>query len=171
MVDHPKKDHDGGRPDMRSPLDRLAWALATWFGCGLVPKAPGTMGALGAIPLYLVVARAGRPGVAAAALLVTAVGIWAASIVARDSGRKDPQIVVVDEVAGILVTMLPMREVSFRAVVVGFLLFRLFDMSKPWPVRSFERLPSGWGIVMDDVMAGVYGAMVLVALRAAGYLA
>jgi phosphatidylglycerophosphatase A len=152
------------------PALRLAWVVATWFGCGMVPKAPGTMGAIGAIPLYLLVARGGRAGVAAGALAVTAIGIWAASAVARDLGKKDPQIVVVDEVAGMLVTMLPMPDVTWRAILCGFLLFRLFDVTKPWPTRRFEALPGGWGIVMDDVVAGVFGACVMVGLRAAGVL-
>jgi phosphatidylglycerophosphatase A len=152
------------------PLLRLAWVIATWFGCGSVPKAPGTMGTIGAIPLYLLVARGGRAGVAVAALAVTAVGIWAASEVARDLGKKDPQVVVVDEVAGMLVTMLPMAGVSPRAILIGFLLFRLLDIAKPWPVRRFEALPGGWGIVMDDVAAGGIGACVMAGLRAAGAL-
>jgi phosphatidylglycerophosphatase A len=149
---------------------RPAWLIATWFGCGWVPKAPGTAGALGAIPLYLLVARGGRPGVIAAALVVTAIGIWAASVVERDLGKHDPQIVVVDEVAGLLVTMIPMAAVTWRTVLAGFLLFRLFDMTKPWPVRLFERLPGGWGIVMDDVVAGVLGAAVMVGLVRLGIL-
>ncbi len=150
---------------MRRAERNLGWTLATWFGCGLVPKAPGTMGSLGAIPLYLLAARGGRCAVAASALVVTLVGVWAASVVARDLGRKDPQVVVVDEVAGVLVTMLPMREVSFRAVAIGFALFRLFDVVKPWPVKSFEKLPGGWGIVLDDVAAGAFGAGALALLR------
>lgn len=152
------------------PVHRFAWTIATWFGCGLVPKAPGTAGSLGAIPLYLVVARGGRLGVAAAALAITALGIWTATTVARDLGKKDPQIVVVDEVAGMLVTMLPMADVSWRAIVVGFLLFRLFDVTKPWPARRFELLPDGWGIVMDDVVAGAFGACIMAGLRVAGAL-
>jgi phosphatidylglycerophosphatase A len=128
------------------------------------------MGSLGAIPLYLLVARQGRPGVAVAAAVVTAVGIWAASVVARDLGKKDPQIVVVDEVAGLLVTMLPMREVSWLAVALGFGLFRLFDVLKPWPVRKLEALPGGWGIVLDDIGAGVLGAAVMAGLRFAKVL-
>jgi phosphatidylglycerophosphatase A len=144
---------------------KIAWVIATWFGCGRLPKAPGTMGALGAIPLYLLVVRGGRPGVALAAIGVTAIGVWAASVVAHEIGKKDPQIVVVDEVAGMLVTMLPMQVVSWQAVLAGFAAFRLFDVVKPWPVRSFEKLPGGWGIVLDDVVAGMFGAGVLTALR------
>jgi phosphatidylglycerophosphatase A len=158
------------RRPVRPPALRLAWVIATWFGCGLVPKAPGTMGALGAIPLYVLLAREGRAGVAAGALAVTAIGIWAASVVASDLGKKDPQLVVVDEVAGLLVTMLPMADVSWRATLCGFVLFRLFDITKPWPTRRFEALPGGWGIVMDDVVAGGFGACVMMGLRAAGVL-
>jgi phosphatidylglycerophosphatase A len=77
---------------------------------------------------------------------------------------------VVDEVAGLLVTMIPMAAVTWRTVLAGFLLFRLFDMTKPWPVRLFERLPGGWGIVMDDVVAGVLGAAVMVGLVHLGIL-
>jgi phosphatidylglycerophosphatase A len=148
----------------------LPWALATWFGCGLVPVAPGTAGSLGALPLYLVAVRLGRGALAVTILVVTSVGIWAASRVARDLRQKDPQIVVIDEVAGMLVTMLPMSVVSLRAVVVGFVAFRLFDMIKPWPVRDLEKLPGGWGIVLDDVAAGFMGAAVVAILRVARVL-
>jgi phosphatidylglycerophosphatase A len=148
----------------------VARAIATWFGCGLVPRAPGTAGSLGAIPLYLLVAREGRAGVAVAAVVVTFVGVWASTVFAREVGTKDPQKVVVDEVAGMLVTMLPMAEVSWRAVAAGFVLFRLFDVIKPWPVRRLEALPEGWGIVLDDVGAGVMGAAVMAGLRFARVL-
>jgi phosphatidylglycerophosphatase A len=151
-------------------LVKAAWAIGTWFGCGLSPRAPGTMGTLGAIPLYLLVARAGQAGTAAAALIVTAVGVWAASVVARDLGKKDPQVVVIDEVAGFLVTMLPVRELSWAAIGIGFLVFRGLDILKPWPVRRLEDLPGGWGIVMDDVAAGLLGAAGMEGLRLAGVL-
>ncbi|MDP9036985.1 MAG: phosphatidylglycerophosphatase A [Myxococcota bacterium] len=149
---------------------KLAWTLATWFGCGRVPKLPGTIGALGAIPLYLLAMRAGRAGVAVTAVVVIVTGVWAASVVARDLGLKDPQIIVVDEVAGVLVTMLPIRHASLSSVAIGFALFRLFDIAKPWPVRSLERLPGGWGIVLDDVGAGILGAAALVLLQMARVL-
>jgi phosphatidylglycerophosphatase A len=157
---------------MSRPSSKAALVLATWFGCGLVPKAPGTMGTLGAVPLYwLVMREAGQLGVAAAALLITAVAVWAASVVQRDLGTGDPQIVVIDEVAGMFVTMIPVSGFSWRATVAGFLLFRLLDTWKPWPIRRFEALPSGWGIVMDDVAAAVIGAAAMLGLRFAGVLA
>jgi phosphatidylglycerophosphatase A len=150
---------------------RTARVVGTWFGCGLVPKAPGTIGTLGAIPLYWAVVHLGGPlAVAAAAVLVSAVGVWAASIVQRDLGIEDPQIVVIDEVAGMLVTMIPVAQFSWQATAVGFVLFRLLDSWKPWPIRRFEALPSGWGIVLDDVAAGAVGAAALLGLRVAGAL-
>lgn len=149
--------------------DRVAHVLAVWFGCGHVPIAPGTAGTLGAIPLYLLLRPHGLWAVAIAAGALTVVGIWAASRVAARTGLKDPQIVVIDEVAGVLVTLLAAPEGS-RGTLAGFVLFRVFDQLKPWPARQAERLPSGFGIVLDDIAAGVWGAAVLLALRAAGAL-
>jgi phosphatidylglycerophosphatase A len=91
-------------------------------------------------------------------------------VVVRELADEDPQVVVVDEVAGTLITLLPMAAWSWRAVVVGVLLFRLFDIVKPWPIRKLERLPGGWGVVMDDVGAGVLGAAVMGILRHARVL-
>lgn len=155
---------------MKPVLVRVGWIIATWFGCGKVPKGPGTAGSLGAVPLYLLVAQFGQLGVATAALVVTLVGVWAATVVARDLGVEDPQVVVVDEVAGVLVTMLPITHASWQALLAGLLLFRLFDIMKPWPIRKFEALPAGWGIVMDDVAAGIVSACFMAALRAARVL-
>ncbi len=155
---------------MKRVVSRLAWVIATWFGCGFAPGMPGTVGTLGAVPLYLLVARGGRTAVVLAAVGVTSIGVWAASVVARELQRKDPQVVVVDEVAGLLVTLAPVAHPSWRAVVVGVLVFRALDTWKPWPVRRFESLPSGWGIVLDDVAAGALGAILLSALQAGGLL-
>jgi len=156
---------------MTGAVRKVAWALATWFGCGLVPRAPGTMGTLGAIPLYLLAARGGRPAVLGAAVGVTLLGVWASSVVARELGTKDPQVVVIDEVAGLLVTMIAVPALSWPSLAVGFLAFRVLDMTKPWPIRKLEALPGGWGIVLDDVAAGVVGAALLAGLRLAGVLA
>jgi phosphatidylglycerophosphatase A len=153
------------------PRVAVAWTLGTWFGCGRVPVAPGTAGTLGAVPLYMVAVRAGGAlGVGISALVVTAAGVWASSVVARELGQKDPHIVVVDEVAGFLVTMMPLPTLSWRAVVAGFLLFRLLDTLKPWPIRRLEAFPGGWGIVLDDIAAGALAAGILLAARAARLL-
>lgn len=150
---------------MRRASSKVAWAIATWFGCGLVPKAPGTAGTLGAVPLYLLAIRGGRTGVAFTAIAVTLAGVWAASVVARELHKKDPQLVVIDEVAGLLVTMLPVTVPTWRSVAIGFVLFRLLDVVKPWPVRRLESLPAGWGIVLDDVGAGALGALLMIGLQ------
>jgi phosphatidylglycerophosphatase A len=112
----------------------------------------------------------GHLAIGAAALLVTAIGIWAADVVAKDLGKKDPQIVVIDEVAGVLLT-LSVAPPTWGALVAGVVLFRIFDQTKPWPARSAERqLPGGWGIVLDDVAAGAWGAAGLLGLMAASLL-
>lgn len=157
-----------GQP--RTVRTRIAYLLGTWFGCGYVPYAPGTAGTFGAIPLYLVLRPHGGLLVLAAALVLTGVGIWAADIVAKDSGLKDPQLVVIDEVAGVLCT-LSVAPQTWPALWVGVFLFRVFDQFKPWPARAAERrLPGGYGIVLDDIAAGAWGAVVLLGLRAAHVL-
>jgi phosphatidylglycerophosphatase A len=149
-------------------VDKLAHVLAVWFGCGHVPVAPGLAGTLGAIPLYLALRPLGPAAVAAAAAALTVVGIWSAERVARRLGGKDPQIICIDEVAGVFVTWIAARTTLF-GLLAGVVLFRLFDQTKPWPARLAERrLPGGLGIVLDDVAAGLWGAAVLLALRRFG---
>jgi len=146
--------------------ERLAHVLAVWFGCGHVPIAPGTAGTLGALPLYFAVRPWGAGAVLLAAAVVAAVGIWAASVVARKTGLEDPQIVVIDEVAGVLVTLAAAPE-GWLGTIAGVVLFRVFDFSKPWPAWAAERgLPGGLGIVLDDVFAGIWAALVLLGTRA-----
>ena len=148
--------------------DRVARVLATWFGCGLIRGAPGTMGTLGAIPLYLLLRPHGPLAVALAAMILTAVGVWAADVVAKKTQIKDPQFVVIDEVAGVLITLIAAPP-TWRALLLGFVLFRLLDQWKPWPARQAERnLPGGWGIVFDDVAAGAWGAIAIVILHVLG---
>jgi len=162
---------DAGAPPPPPPatgLDKLAHVLAVWFGCGHVPVAPGLAGTLGAIPLYLVLRPRGPGVVAGTAVLLTVVGIWAAERVARRLGGKDPQIICIDETAGVFVTWIAARPTLF-GLLAGVVLFRLFDQFKPWPARLAERrLPGGWGIVLDDVAAGLWGAAVLLLLRRFG---
>lgn len=151
------------KPDARrAPL----WAtlLATWFGCGYSPIAPGTAGSLGAlIPAWLMVQQVAlQPWM----LLIPAIALlWpsirASDIVAACSGRKDPGLVVVDEVLGQWITLAGATHWNWKSWLGAFLLFRMFDIWKPWPARQFEALPGGTGIVADDLMAGVYGALVL----------
>jgi phosphatidylglycerophosphatase A len=144
----------------------IAWTIATWFGCGLLPLAPGTFGTLGALPVYLVAREHGPAAVLAAAAIVTAVGVWASGIVATESGEKDPQRVVVDEAAGVLLALAWVTP-SWGQVTMAVLLFRLFDVVKPFPARDAERLHGGWGVVVDDLVAGAWAA---VATRLLGHL-
>jgi phosphatidylglycerophosphatase A len=147
-------------------MSALARLVATWFYCGYAPKAPGTAGSLAAIVLAWLLARyAGMGPVAIAALgvILIAPAIWAADVTARETGLKDPQIVVVDEVAGQWITFAGVVHLNWKSWLAAFLLFRTFDIWKPPPVRQLERLPGGTGIVLDDVMAGVYAALVLFA--------
>ena len=143
---------------------RFAILLATWFGCGLAPKAPGTVGSLSAALIAVVLQEyAGFVWwhylVLAALMLLPAV--WSAGATASALSLKDPQIVVIDEVLGQWIAFAGAREFTPVSYLAAFALFRLFDIWKPWPVRQLESLPSGWGINADDLMAGVYAALVL----------
>jgi phosphatidylglycerophosphatase A len=138
--------------------------VSTWFGCGYFPKAPGTVGSAAAIGIAILIEwYAGwRPvEFGALALVVSAPAIWAAGETARQAGMKDPQFVVVDEVVGQWLALAGARALNWKAWLAAFVLFRLFDIWKPFPVRQLESLPGGWGIVADDLMAGVYAALVL----------
>ena len=139
-----------------------AWTAGTFFGIGLIGPGPGTWASLAAAALWFFAGRAAHlntiglaiaTGVAAVA--VTLIGIPAASIVERESGREDPGHVVIDEVAGQWIA-LAVCPVEIRHALLAFALFRLFDIVKPWPARQLERLHGGLGIMMDDVAAGMY---------------
>jgi phosphatidylglycerophosphatase A len=143
---------------------RLAGAISTWFGCGYSPKAPGTVGSAAAIVIAILVERFAPFPPAWFALWAAALsvpGIWAAGETARSLNLEDPQIVVVDEVAGQWLALAGARVLDWKSYLAAFVLFRLFDIWKPPPVRQFERLPGGLGIVADDLMAGLYAALVL----------
>jgi len=145
-------------------VNRLAVALATWFGCGYFPWGPGTIGALAGVLIATAMRwyfDAGRLALLAATLILLLPAIWASTRTARIVAKPDPGIVVVDEVLGQWTTLLGATVFNWRALLAGFLLFRLFDIWKPWPVRQFEKLPSGTGIVADDLAAGIYGALIL----------
>ncbi len=137
--------------------------LATWFGSGLLPKAPGTWGSLAALPFaVLIVALAGTWGLLAAAVVAILVGVWAAGVYAARSGQEDPQAVVIDEVAGQWLALVPVaHHHDLRLYAVAFLAFRFFDIVKVWPAGRIDReLKGGWGIMLDDVAAGLYAAAV-----------
>jgi phosphatidylglycerophosphatase A len=147
-------------PQMQRVIDFLARVVATAFGSGYAPFAPGTAGSAVGLLLFWPMAALPWPWQAAAAAVLFLVGSLAAGRVARRVGLKDPGIVVVDEVVGQWVTLaaLPFTPVT---AAVGFLLFRVMDVVKPWPARDLERVPGGWGIMADDVAAGIYAHLVL----------
>jgi phosphatidylglycerophosphatase A len=149
-------------------MNSLALALSTWFGCGYFPKGPGTAGSLGGILAAILLTHlAGlQPWhFLLLAAAVTPIGIWAASRTAEIKATKDPQIVVIDEVLGQWIALAAVAPMNPYHLAAAFLLFRLFDIFKPWPVRQLESLPSGTGIIADDLMAGIYAAAVLALFR------
>jgi phosphatidylglycerophosphatase A len=148
-----------------------AWTVATFFGAGLGKPGPGTWGSVAAVLLWAAFARFLHPTPSAllTALIVgivlsIALGVPAATIAARESGRKDPGFVVIDEVAGQWIALLG-SPANWRHALIALVLFRLFDITKPFPARQLERLPEGWGIVFDDVAAGLYAWVVAAILR------
>ncbi|HEX3894168.1 MAG TPA: phosphatidylglycerophosphatase A [Terracidiphilus sp.] len=139
-----------------------AWTVATFFGAGLGKPGPGTWGSIAAVLLWAAYVWGLHP--AAPVLLIAlllgiavsiALGVPAATIAARESGRQDPGFVVVDEVSGQWIALLG-SPASWRSALLALILFRLFDITKPFPARQLEALPEGWGIVFDDVAAGLY---------------
>ena len=158
-------------PERATPLPALhpAMLLATWFGAGLLPKAPGTWGSLAALPFAWLIERAWGPlGLVVAALAVFAVGCWAAGAVARGGGIADPGYIVIDEVAGQFLT-LAAAPPGIATYLVGFALFRIADIVKPWPASWADRsVHGGFGIMLDDAIAAVYAALVLYLLTRSG---
>jgi phosphatidylglycerophosphatase A len=148
-----------------------AWVAGTFFGAGRLRPGPGTWGSAAAALLWLWAAMglqlAPEPLAwltLAAAMSALVVGIPAATRVEGESGREDPGYVVIDEVAGQWIALIHSR-VNLSHLLAGFLFFRLFDIVKPWPARQLERLPGGWGIMLDDVAAGVYALLLMQALQ------
>ena len=139
--------------------------IATGLGIGRVPLAPGTFGSLWGIALVWGLARIGGHGAVLAGLAaVTLLGFWAAADPRKRFGSKDPSCVVVDEIAGQMLSLLYLAP-SATGLLVGFVLFRLFDVLKPFPVRQLESLPGSSGIMTDDLAAGIYANLVQQALR------
>jgi phosphatidylglycerophosphatase A len=161
--------------------------LATWFGLGYLPKAPGTWGSAGGVALALLMSWLGFRSIKTVtqffpgktfwtwgllpghgeiwiALIITVVGVIVADRAAKYAQIKDPRWVVIDEVSGQLITyylFFWITPLNWKSWLLGFILFRLFDIWKPFPAGQLEQLPGGWGIMADDWMAGIYAAIVL----------
>jgi phosphatidylglycerophosphatase A len=154
----------------RTLPDHIAYALATGLGVGFVPIAPGTAGSIEGVVIFIAIFALHR-GLSALLLLlaivnvvVFGVGVWASTRTCEITGLKDPRLVVIDEVSGQLIALTPLAlwpSLSIAAVVIGFLLFRVFDIFKPYPIRKLERLHAGLGVMADDVLAGIYAALLL----------
>ncbi len=141
--------------------------MATAGGAGYFPIAPGTAGSLVGVAVVAALAQLplGRAAsiavLAAATLALFAAGVWAAGEAEKFFGRTDPGQVVIDEVVGQMLTLLLIPHATWKWLAGGFILFRVFDIVKPFPAREAERIPRGWGIMLDDVIAGVYSLAVL----------
>ncbi len=155
-------DHHGpSRGPSRASLRNPVHCLALGFGTGLSPKAPGTVGTLAALPLYAALVALPLWAYLLATALVSVAGIWICARAARDFGVHDHPAIVWDEVAGYLVTMIA-APVGLAWMVLGFLLFRLFDILKPWPIGWLDRrVGGGTGIIVDDLLAGAFAAVCL----------
>ena len=167
-----KSGISGVPSESRAPL----WAtrVATFFGIGRLRPGPGTWASLATVVLWWVLTRWIAPSwqtvvAALLAVAVTLIGIPAATRVARAAALKDPQFVVIDEVAGQLISLIAV-PVSWKSLLLGFILFRGFDIVKPPPVRQLEQLPEGLGIVIDDVGAGLYALLIMQVLLHLGVL-
>ena len=138
----------------------LATVIATGLGSGYAPFAPGTAGSAVGLALFWPLHHLSLAGQVVGTALVFALGVAAAADVARRLGLEDPGLVVADEVVGMWVSLLGLPLTGVTAAV-AFVLFRVFDVFKPYPARDLERLPGGWGIMCDDVMAGIYANLLL----------
>ena len=154
--------HGGGARIPSGKKTLWAWTIATFFGAGLGRPGPGTWGSVLAVLLWAAYAWLAHPtaaglmaATATGVVLSIALGVPAATIAAREAGREDPGFVVIDEAAGQWIALL-FSPLDWKHALAALVLFRLFDITKPFPVRKLEELPEGWGIVFDDVAAGLY---------------
>ena len=163
MAGNEKADNE--KPAL-SALDRAAYLIATGAGVGFAPVAPGTFGAIEALAIFIATSawmagntRAHLLLLISLNLVLFAVGVWSATRACRISELEDPSQVVIDEVSGQLIALTPVALApSVLGVIIAFVLFRLFDIFKPYPIRKLERLRAGWGVMSDDGLAGLYAA-------------
>jgi phosphatidylglycerophosphatase A len=145
-------------------VNSVALTLSTWFGCGYFPFAPGTVGSLAAVLIAAAIDHwlgGTRQFLFGSLFLLLMPAIWASTVTAKETGKEDPGLIVVDEVLGQWTTLLGVSSYSVRSFFAAFVLFRILDIWKPWPAGRLESLPGGYGIVADDLAAGLYGALIL----------
>lgn len=168
---------------MKNKREYISRIIATWFGSGLLPKVPGTWGSLAAVPFaYLISVYTGPYAFIFATVALFLIGIGVSNSVEKSARKKDPGFIVVDEVVGQWITLFPLpflhkgiNDESFfyfliSIIATAFLAFRIFDIWKPWPIRHLEKsIPGGLGIMLDDVIAGIY-ALIITSTVTAGIL-
>ena len=139
--------------------EKMSVFLATGFYVGNIPFAPGTFGSLLGLPLCFILAGIQLPPAIIAVVLFIGLAVWVSNNAARTLKRKDPGCIVIDEIAGMMVTLIGV-PVNLTSVIIGFILFRILDIAKPFPIRMIDkRLSGGLGIVADDVVAGIFANM------------
>lgn len=152
--------------DFKNPA---TW-VATWFGCGLMRPAPGTWGTIGALPFAIILLLVGGlPALLAGLVIVCAAGYWASRQMEEMTGDHDASYIVVDEVAGMFIALIP-AGLDPVMIALAFVLFRFFDIVKPWPVSWLDKnMPGAEGVMLDDIMAGIYTAIVMIGVHYAGF--
>ncbi|MFK7840364.1 MAG: phosphatidylglycerophosphatase A [Bdellovibrionales bacterium] len=157
------------------PLNKIENLIATWFGCGLMKPAPGTWGSLGAVPFaFLIFGISGFWGFIATIIIMTPIGFWATAKYEASSGIHDNKQIVIDEVVGQWIAFIPVFYVTSTleygmglmplgiSIVLAFILFRIFDITKPWPISHFDKNVKGaTGVMVDDIIAGLFAAIII----------
>ena len=141
--------------------------LSTWFYSGLLPFAPGTFGSIAALPFaWLIMEHAGKMGLANATLIIFVIGLWASKKYMQETGKTDPGEIVIDEVVGQwMVCLLIVDNNHIGQYFIALLCFRVFDIMKPWPISVFDKRHDAYGVMMDDVVAAIMGAVVFYAVN------
>ena len=139
---------------------KVALSLSTWIGTGLLPVMPGTFGTLAAVPLILLLDNLGAIYKLLTLMTAIAIAIWASGMHQKLLDQSDPREIVIDEVAGFLLTML-FLPCSWLTISLGFIFFRFFDILKPYPIKQLEKLRGGFGVVIDDLAAGLYANIIV----------
>ncbi len=152
-------------PEQLDQKERYVW-IASWFGCGFINPAPGTWGSIGAIPFGVAIfALSGAYGLGFAAFIITIIGFWAADKFDKAMDGHDSKMIVIDEVAGQWIALIP-AALNPILIILAFILFRFFDILKPWPIRVIDKkLKGAAGVMGDDIIAGILVTIILVAIE------
>lgn len=145
--------------------DPAIW-IATWLGAGFIKPAPGTWGTVAALPFGIALMMISPFALIAGVVLLTPIGFWASDRFTQSAGEKDSPMIVVDEVIGLWIALIPVAAFSLWQIAAAFLLFRFFDVLKPWPISYLDRNVGGSaGVLADDILAGIFAAICLIGLQ------